>query len=100
MKNLNKVEMALKKKCFEEIEIIVNKFILDLNEMEEKYGGSVRSSYYITIDDGGYENNRKPKYIGDPSQFKSSLKESIIERFIDAMMKKKSEELIKKLELI
>ena len=100
MENLNKVEIALKKKCFKEINVIVNNFTDALNEMELEYGNSVRSFYYITTDDGSFENDRKPKFIGTPSQFKTALNESVIERFIDAMLKKKSEELIEKLDLI
>ena len=100
MENLNKVEVALRKKCIKEISEIVGNFTDALKELELEYGNSVRSFYYITTDDGSFENDRKPKFIGTPSQFKTALNESVIERFIDAMLKKKSEELIEKLDLI
>ncbi|MDC1452476.1 hypothetical protein N8371_08760 [Vicingaceae bacterium] len=100
MENLNKVEVALRKKCIKEISEIVGNFTDALKELELEYGNSVRSFYYITTDDGSFENDRKPKLIGTPPNFNTFLRESVTERFIDAMMKKKSEELLEKLELI
>ena len=100
MENLNKVEVALRKKCIKEISEIVGNFTDALKELELEYGNSVSSFYYITTDDGSFENDRKRKFIGTPPNFKQVLKNSVTDRFIDAMLKKKSEELLEKLELI
>jgi len=96
MKDTNAIEKALKNKINEECKEIVDKFITDLEKLEKKYGAV--SSFY----------DFKKDSTSDATQFMVQgtykvscvLNRMVRENYGDAMLKYKSQELIKKLDLI
>jgi hypothetical protein len=86
MKDTNAIEKALQIKVNAECRELIDKFAADLTKLSTKYGGS--SFYYF----------RKNGNIGDRNYF--ILNRMILEAHSEKMLKYKSQELIKKLDLI
>tara|TARA_R100000656_G_scaffold73745_1_gene54879 strand:- start:214 stop:492 length:279 start_codon:yes stop_codon:yes gene_type:complete len=92
MKDTNAIEKAIKKKIDKEIEGIVNNFIYDLkHKISKPYGGS--SFYRFRF------KNKETELMHD-YEVKKSLIELIKENHGESMLNVKSNELLKKLELL
>ena len=97
MKSTNAIEKALQEKVNEECRWIVDKFILDMEKLSDKYGGS---DYY--------DFTRPPMSGYEPASFSVDyrsgvakvLHKMLLDNYSDLMLEQKSKELIKKLELI
>ena len=97
MNSTNAIEKALQEKVNEECRSIVDKFILDMEKLSDKYGGS---NYY--------EFTRPPMNGYEPASFSVDyrsgvakvLHKMLLDNYSDLMLEQKSKELIKKLELI
>ena len=95
MKDTNAIEKALQQKINLECRGIVDKFITDLEKLSNKYGGTMFYDF------------RKDNYKEAPSFHVQGLSgvTNVLHRMIltnhsDKMLKHKSQELIKKLDLI
>ena len=93
MKDTNAIEKALQSKINEEVSVIVEDFIAELNKLANKYGGS------------NFYDFKKPYYdyefmVDGVSGVKEVLHKMILDNHGSAMLKYKSKELIKKLEII
>ena len=91
MKDTNAIEKAIKKKIDKEIEEIVDSFINDLKNKIKPYGGS--SFYRFRFKD-------TETSLMQDFDVKKSLIELIKENHGDSMLNVKSNELLKKLELL
>jgi len=97
VKTTNQIEKALQEKVNEECRLIVDKFILDMEKLSDKYGGS---NYY--------EFTRPPMTGYPPTSFSVDYRSGVakilhrmlLDNYSDLMLAQKSKELIKKLELI
>ena len=95
MKDTNAIEQALQVKVNAEINIIVQDFISDLDKVKKQYGGSM--FYYIK------ESNAvgaRGFMLDGTSKVAKVLHQMIIENHGEAMLQKKSQELLNKLEII
>ena len=95
MKDLNTVEKALQIKVNEECTEIVEKFIADLNKLSDKYGGS---SFYDFKESSA--DDARMFMVSGVTKVKNVLHRMILDNHGDAMLRQKSKELIKKLDLI
>ncbi len=95
MKDTNAIEKALQGKINEECREIVDKFITDLEKLSNKYGGS---SFY----DFKESNARDARtfMVSGISKVTNVRHRMILGNCGDAMLRYKSKELIKKLDLI
>ena len=95
MKDTNAIEKALKERVSAECREIVNDFISDLEKLSNKYGGS---SFY----DFKESNARDARtfMVSGISKVTNVLHRMILDNCGDAMLRYKSKELIKKLDLI
>ena len=91
MKDTNAIEKAINKKIDKEIEGIVNNFIYDLKHKIKPYGGS--SFYRFKF------KNTQTELMYD-YDIKRSLIDLIKENHEESMLSVKSNELLKKLELL
>jgi len=91
MKDTNAIEKALMQKVNLECREIVDKFITDLEKLSNKYGGSMfydfKKQDYTFMVDGTHG-------------VSNVLHRMILENHGDNMLRQKSKELIKKLDLI
>ena len=95
MKDTNAIEKALQIKVNEECRELIDKFAADITKLSTKYGGS--SFYYFRKN--GYSESTYFMVDGI-SGITSVLNRMILEAHSDKMLKYKSQELIKKLDLI
>ena len=95
MKDTNAIEKALQIKVNAECRELIDKFAADLTKLSTKYGGS--SFYYFRKN--GYSESTYFMVDGI-SGITSVLNRMILEAHSDKMLKYKSQELIKKLDLI
>ena len=95
MKDTNAIEKALKVKINEECRDIVDKFVSDLEKLENKYGGSM---FYDFQADGAADSTRF--HVQGTHGVTKVLHRMLRNNHADAMLKYKSQELIKKLDLI
>ena len=94
MKDTNAIDKAIRQKCEKEIWFIVDNF---LNEIETKLRGKYNNSSFYYLNSP----NSKVKFtVMGMEQLKTVLNGMLIESHIEAMLSVKSQELIKKLELI
>ena len=91
MKDTNAIEKAIKEKIRKEIEEIVNNFIYDLNHKIKPYGGS---SFYR------FEFKSTETELMHDYDVKDALIKMLIENHGESMLNVKSNELLKKLELL
>ena len=97
MKDTNAIEKALKKKINEECRVIVDNFIADLEKLESKYGAV--SNFYDFKKDT-YAEAPALKNVQGLHGVTNVLHRMVLENYGDAMLRYKSNELIKKLDLI
>ena len=95
MKDLNTIEKALQIKVNEECTEIVENFIADLNKLSNKYGGSM---FYDFRKDSSSDS---PSFhVQGTHGVTNVLHNMLLNNHGKYMLKHKSQELIKKLELI
>ena len=95
MKDTNAIEKALQVKVNEECREIVDKFVADLEKLSNKYGGSM---FYDFQQDGSSDS--KNFHVQGTHGVTNVLHRMILTNHSDRMLKYKSQELIKKLDLI
>ena len=95
MKDTNAIERALQVKVNEECRVIVDKFIDDLEKLSNKYGGS---NFYDFKKDSS--SDAKEFMVSGTHGVTSVLHRMILDNHGARMLKVKSQELIKKLDLI
>ena len=95
MKDTNAIEKALKVKVSEECREIVDKFIDDLEKLSNKYGGC---NFYDLKKDSS--SDAKEFMVSGTHGVTSVLHKMILDNHGGQMLKQKSQELIKKLDLI
>ena len=95
MKDTNAIEKALKIKVNAELREIVDKFVYDLAQLQTKYGGSM---FYDFQADGAADSTRF--HVQGFDGVTKVLHRMIRNSHSDAMLRYKSKELIKKLDLI
>ena len=95
MKDTNAIEKALQQKINEECGVIVEKFVDDLEKLSNKYGGG---SFYDFKKDSS--SDAKEFMVQGTYGVSSVLHRMILDNHGKAMLKEKSQELIKKLDLI
>ena len=95
MKDTNAIEKALQVKVNEECREIVDKFITDVEKLSNKYGGSM---FYDMQKDAG--KNSPQFHVQGTSGVTNVLHRMILTNHGKHMLKYKSQELIKKLDLI
>ena len=91
MKDLNQVQEALQEKAKNEIRQIVENFIKEVDQMNDKYNGM--QMFYL----GSDENKR---IFCDIDSFKKTITNALIERHLEYIVSYKTKELLNKLELI
>lgn len=91
MKDLNQVQNALEEKAKNEVRQIVENFIKEVNQMNDKYNGT--RMFYLGTD----ENKRM---FVDIHNFEKIITNSLIERHSEQIVRYKTKELLNKLELI
>ena len=95
MKDLNQIEKALQQKVNAECREIVDKFIADVEKLSNKYGGSM---FYDFIKDKNPEDNQF--HVQGTHGVTNVLHKMLLNNHGKYMLKHKSQELIKKLDLI
>lgn len=95
MKDTNAIEKALQQKINQECRVIVDKFIDDLEKLSNKYGGC---NFYDFKKDSS--SDAKEFMVSGTHGVTSVLHRMILDNHGKAMLKVKSQELIKKLDLI
>jgi len=93
VKTTNAIEKALKGKINAEVSVIVENFIAELNKLSNKYGGTMFYDFKKGSDDREF-------MVQGTNGVKNVLHRMILDNHGDAMLREKSKELIKKLELI
>lgn len=91
MKDLNQVQNALEEKAKNEVRQIVENFIKEVNQMNDKYNGM--RMFYLGKD----ENKRM---FVDIDSFERIITHALIERHCEQIVRYKTKELLNKLELI
>ena len=95
MNSTNAIEKALQQKISEECREIVDKFVNDVEKLSDKYGGSM---FYE------FQKDASPKsenfHVQGTHGITSVLHRMLLANHGNNMLKVKSQELIKKLELI
>ena len=92
MKSLNVIEKQLEDRCRKEIKEIVSKFIFDVEKLEEQCGLS-SNSYSFDTEDSDL------KYLKSHS-LQHRLEGILTQEHLSQMVKLKSEDLLKKLDLL
>ncbi len=95
MKDTNAIEQALQNKINTECREIVDKFITDLEKLSNKYGGTI---FYDFQQDGA--DDSKQFHVQGTHGVTNVLHRMILKNHSKSMLKYKSKELIKKLDLI
>ena len=95
MKDLNAIEKALEQKVYVECREVVDKFVNDLEKLSNKYGGSM---FYDFQADGAADSTRF--HVQGLHGVTNVLHRMLLTNHSDKMLKYKSQELIKKLDLI
>ena len=98
MKNTNALERAIQQKVKREIEKIVDKFLHDIQiELRDKYNAV---SFYDITKDSGEEARREKILVHGMHQLKNILIRMLQQGHGEAMLSKKSKELLDKLEIL
>ena len=95
MKTTNEIEKALQLKVHDECAAIVDKFIDDVEKLSNKYGGSM---FYDLQKDASPKSENF--HVQGTYGVRNVLQRMLLENHGEKMLKYKSKELIKKLELI
>ena len=95
MKDTNQVQKALESKAKKELQRHVDEFIVSLNELNRKYRQP--TSYRMKEDRS--EKAKIFEYIR-PGCVENILHDMLVEAYLEPMVRKKTQELLNKLELI
>ena len=95
MKSTNAIEKALQQKISAECREIVDRFIFDLKELADKYGGTM---FYDFKESNA--SDARTFMVDGTHKVSSVLHRMILDNHGDNMLKYKSKELLNKLELI
>ena len=96
MKDLNQIEERLKKSAEDELEQVVQGFVKSLVFLQEKYGGGS----WFDLSKEVVSHSDHSSSCMNLYRFKSAILKSVKMSYTEAMVAKKSKELIDKLELI
>tara|TARA_R110000764_G_scaffold3837_2_gene15799 strand:+ start:242 stop:532 length:291 start_codon:yes stop_codon:yes gene_type:complete len=96
MKDLNQIEERLKKSAEDELEQVVQGFVKSLEFLQEKYGGGS----WFDLSKEVVSHSDHSSSCMNLYRFKSAILKSVKMSYTEAMVAKKSKELIDKLELI
>lgn len=91
MKDLNHVQNALEEKAKDEIKKIVTNFMRDVNSMSERYGRPLEFHFHLNL-------NKKCYCTID--EFERVITQSLVDRHLKYIVRHKTEELLRKIELI
>ena len=97
MKDTNAIEKALKNKIDVEVKNIVRGFINELTKLYDTYGGT--SWYQIVHKQRGYDKEQKITCL-EKENVRTILQEMIKENHGEAMLSKKTNQLLAKLEIL
>ena len=95
MKTTNEIEKALQDKINNEVSVIVENFTNDLKKIKEKYGGSM---FYCMAESNA--SDARNFMVDGISKVSNVLHRMILENHGEAMLQKKSQELLNKLDII
>ena len=96
MKDLNQIEKRLKKSAEEELELVVTSFARSLEFLADRYGGG----RWFDLSEDIVSHSHHSSSCMNHYRFKEALLKSLKKSYVEAMVAKKSKELIDKLELI
>tara|TARA_Y100001937_G_C6852658_1_gene212810 strand:+ start:159 stop:455 length:297 start_codon:yes stop_codon:yes gene_type:complete len=98
MKDTNAIEKAINRKIEIEIEVIVDKFLHDIQiELRDKYNAV---SFYDITRDNSEEAKEKTILVQSMHQLKNILVRMLRQGHGEAMLNKKSKELLDRLEIL
>ena len=97
MKTTNQIEKALVKKIEIEIAEVVDVFVRKLKDLRDTYGGS--NWYQIVYNQQGYDKEQKITCL-EKENVRTILQEMIKENHGKVMLKKKTNQLLAKLEIL
>jgi len=95
MKDTNAIEKALENKISKEVSVVVNDFMADLDKIKAEYGGSM---FYIMKESNA--SDARNFMVDGTRKVANVLHRMILENHGEAMLKKKSQELLNKLDII
>jgi hypothetical protein len=95
MKDINQVQKALEGKAKRELARVVDNFVISLNELNNKYH---QPCFYYMVEHGGSDAQRF-NCMGQ-HRVESVLNSMLQKAYLEAMVSKKTKELLAKLELL
>lgn len=95
MKDTNQVQKALESKAKQELQKVVDEFVISLNVLNSTYRAP--NSYSMKESRSG--DTKVFSYIR-PSGVEHILKDMLVEAYLESMVSKKTKELLTKLELL
>ena len=95
MKDTNQVQKALESKAKKELQGVVDQFVILLNQLNHKY----RSPNFYHMTENRSTNAKEFSCIR-PGCVETILKDMLVEAYLEAMVSKKTQELLTKLELL
>ena len=95
MNDTNQVQKALESKAKKELQGVVDQFVILLNQLNHKY----RSPNFYHMTENRSANAKEFSCIR-PGCVETILKDMLVEAYLEAMVSKKTQELLTKLELL
>ena len=95
MNDTNQVQKALESKAKKELQRVVDEFVISLNALDSTY---LSASSYVMKEHGG-DDAKEFSYIR-PATLETILHNMLIEAYLESMVRKKTQELLNKLELL
>ena len=95
MKDTNQVQKALEGKAKKELERVVDAFIISLNELDRTYH---QPCFYYMVEHGG--SDAKKFNCMSQHRVENVLNSMLRKAYLEPMVKKKTQELLNKLELL
>jgi hypothetical protein len=95
MKDLSAIEEQLKSRCFKEIEELVERFTEDIQKLSDKYDVSHKNISY-TVCSGSEE---KEIWFSNLGKIRNGIIRALKKSHLEDMMRKKSKELLAKLDV-
>jgi hypothetical protein len=95
MNDTNQVQKALESKAKQELQGVVDQFVILLNQLNHKY----RSPNFYHMTENRSTNAKEFSCIR-PGCVETILKDMLVEAYLEAMVSKKTQELLTKLELL
>ena len=95
MNDTNQVQKALESKAKEELQKVVDEFVISLNVLDSTY----HPPYSYSMKESRSADAKKFSYIR-PGEVETILKDMLVEAYLESMVRKKTKELLAKLELL